>query len=146
MNSFDTNVLLYAVNSDSDDHAACKQIVDIALAEPDSWIMAEQVWFELYRLLRNPNVLRRPLTAVQAADLVVWYRNRSGWKQCAWTPPSMRSLDSLWRKERFPMRRSFDAVLSVTLKTYGVTTLYTRNTRDFVDFGFFELIDPVAHY
>lgn len=144
MNSFDTNVLLYAVNVDSVDHGACKRMVDQALSEPESWIIADQVWFELYRLIRNQHVLPRPLTAEQAADLVAWYRNRSGWKQCAWNPRFMQKLLSEWQDGDFPARRSFDAVLAVTLKAHGVSTLYTRNIRDFNTFGFFHVIDPAA--
>jgi hypothetical protein len=32
----------------------------------------------------------------------------------------------------------------VTLRSHGVETFYTRNTKDFERFGWFKLIDPVA--
>ncbi|TVR87487.1 MAG: PIN domain-containing protein [Spirochaetaceae bacterium] len=144
MNSLDTNILLYAVNRDCAEHGACKDLVDSALREPEVWIVAEQVWFELYRLLRNPAVLARPLGASQAADLVSWYRNSSGWMQCAWTPRLMKQLHTQWGQEQFPARRSFDLILAVTLKAHGVNTLYTRNTKNFADLDFFSVVDPLG--
>ncbi|MCA1754286.1 MAG: PIN domain-containing protein [Spirochaeta sp.] len=144
MNSLDTNILLYAVNRDCPEHRACRELVDAALREPEVWIVAEQVWFELYRLLRNPAVLGKPLGASQAADLVSWYRNSSGWMQCAWSPRLMKQLQAHWAHEQFPARRSFDLILAVTLKAHGVNVLYTRNTKDFADLGYFAVIDPLA--
>ena len=118
MNSIDTSVLLYAINRDCPEHGAAIGLVRRALAEPSSWIVADQVWFELYRLLRNPSVLSAPLSAADAAETIEWYRGRSGWL-------------------------TFDAVLAATLKAHGVRTLYTRNSRDFRTMGLFEVSDPI---
>ena len=76
MNSIDTSVLLYAINRDCPEHGAAIGLVRRALAEPSSWIVADQVWFELYRLLRNPSVLSAPLSAADAAETIEWYRAR----------------------------------------------------------------------
>ena len=77
MKSLDTNILLYSINSDCPEHTICKQLVNKALIEKDQWIVADQVFFELYRLLRNPVVLQKPLTASEAADTINWYREKS---------------------------------------------------------------------
>ncbi len=143
MQSLDTNILLYAINQDCAEHEACKRLIAEALASPATWTVAEQVWFELYRLLRHPRVLSRPLDAVTAADTIAWYRDRSGWTTCAWTPATMSRLHTLWRSPEFPARRTFSAVLALSLRAHGVTRLYTRNVRDFEDAGFAEVIDPV---
>ena len=37
----------------------------------------------------------------------------------------------------------FDRVLSVTLQRNGVKRFYTRNTRDFAEFGFEALVNPI---
>ena len=83
MKSMDINVLLYAINRDCPEHQVCASLVRRALGEPESWIIADQVWFELYRLLRNTAVLARPLSGSQAAATVSWYRNKSGWLHCS---------------------------------------------------------------
>lgn len=143
MKSLDTNILLYSINTDCSEHTLCKQLVDKALNEKDLWIVADQVWFELYRLLRNPAVLQNPLTASQAAKTIDWYRENSGWLKCAWEPDMMKDLKSQWKEESFGARKSFDAVLAVTLKKYGVKEFYTRNNKDFEPFKFFTVINPL---
>jgi toxin-antitoxin system PIN domain toxin len=142
--SLDANILLYAINRDCAEHEPCRALVARALEQPSQWVIADQVWFELYRLLRHPVVLRKPLNAASAADTVAWYRDRSGWASCAWSPGQMGRLHAMWRDDDFPARRTFDAVLALTLRAHGVTRLYTRNGRDFAAAGFAEVIDPVA--
>ena len=144
MQSLDTNILLYAINRDCAEHEPCRALVAHALEQPEQWVIADQVWFELYRLLRHPVVLRKPLDATTAADTVAWYRDRSGWASCAWAPGQMARLHAQWRDQHFPARRTFDAVLALTLRAHGVTRLYTRSGRDFAGAGFAEVIDPVA--
>lgn len=144
MKSIDTNILFYALNRDCTEHNACRILVENALSEPDQWIIAEQVWFELYRLLRNPKVLEKPLSAAQAADAVDWYRNKSGWLRCAWETDMMKELEAIWKENTFPAGRTFDARLAVVLKENGVQEFYTRNARDFEEFRWFEVVDPVG--
>jgi predicted nucleic acid-binding protein len=59
LQSLDTNILLYAINADCPEHGICADLVNRALQQGDEWIIADQVWFELYRLLRNPAELHR---------------------------------------------------------------------------------------
>jgi len=143
LKSLDTNILLYSINSDCPEYLLCRQLVDKALNEKESWIIADQVWFELYRLLRNPVVLQNPLTATQAAETINWYREKSGWLKCAWEPDMMKELYPIWNKEYFSAKKSFDAVLAVSLKAHGVKDFYTRNIKDFENFNFFSVINPL---
>ena len=143
MNSIDTNILFYATNLDCREHEASRLFIDRALREGESWIIADQVWVELYRLLRNSSVLEKPLSAEQAAGTVSWYREKTRWLRCAWEPSMMSGLETLWNRLDFPAGRIFDAVLAVTLKNHGVKRFYTRNTKDFNGFGFFEVVDPL---
>ena len=143
MKSIDTNILLYAVNRECPEHTQSLQLVRTALQEPHLWIIADQVWFELYRLLRNPAVLSKPLSAEQAVYTIKWYRQQSGWLSCAWEPDMMTSLLSYWEDESFPARNSFDLVLAITLAHHGVDMLYTRNTRDFESLNLFKLQNPL---
>jgi toxin-antitoxin system PIN domain toxin len=144
MKSLDTNILLYAINKDCPEHTACSDLVRHALGEPEAWIIADQVWFELYRLLRNPRVLSQPLEAPDAAAAVSWYRNKSGWLHCSWDIGMFGQLEGFWKAGSFPARRSFDLVLATTLKNNGVKEFHTRNTKDFEAFDFFTLVNPLA--
>lgn len=144
MNSLDTNLLFYSLNADCSEHQVCLALVNRALAAPQEWLVADQVWFELYRLLRSPAVQSQPLSAPEASSKIEWFRGRSGWARCAWEPFLMDRLQSRWQKEAFPARRTFDLVLALTLQANGVTEFFTRNTRDFEDLGFLGLTDPLA--
>jgi predicted nucleic acid-binding protein len=141
--SFDTNILFYASIEDCAEHGPSKEALRSALLCPHECVIAEQVYFELYRLLRNPAVLRTPFDARVAADLVRWYRERSGFGLVAWEPGFFEDLAAAWTAAEFPARRTFDAVLAVTLRRNGVTRLYTRNLRDFADCRF-EAVDPIG--
>ena len=143
MQSLDTSILLYAINRDCAEHESCRTLVAEALDAPNDWVIADQLWFELYRLLRHPSVLQRPLDATTAANTVAWYRDKSGWQQCAWSPAQMPRLHAQWAQQDFPAWRTFDAVLALTLRSNGVTRFYTRNVRDFAGAGFAAVVDPV---
>jgi toxin-antitoxin system PIN domain toxin len=144
VNSLDTNILLYAINTDCPEHARCHALVQKAISETNGWIVADQVWFELYRLLRNPAVLQMPLDATTAASTISWYRTASGWLNCAWEPAFMTQLGACWKMADFRARSTFDLVLAITLAQNGVETFHTRNTSDFDDLGLFGVVNPLA--
>ena len=144
LQSLDTNILLYAINADCPEHSIWADLVETAVDQGDQWIIADQVWFELYRLLRNPAVLSKPLGAGEAADTISWYRSATGWQHCAWEPGMMPKLASRWTLDSFPVRRSFDLILAITLKEHGVDVLHTRNTKDFEGLNYFMVKNPLA--
>lgn len=143
MNSIDTNILFYATNQSCAEYSAARLFVEDALATQEEWIIADQVYFELYRLLRNPAVLTEPLSATDAADVVEWYRSMSGWLRCAWEPDMMPTVAGNWRRAEFPRRNTFDLILATTLARNGVTRLYTRNTDDFEKLALLKVENPI---
>ncbi len=143
MKSLDTNILLYALNADCEEHDRARLLIDTALGEPDRWIVADQVYFELYRLLRNTAVLTTPLSAADAARTIDWYRTRSGWLHCAYDSGLMPRVAGTWESESFAARTTFDLVLAVTLASNGVDEFHTRNTNDFRPFGLFTVRNPI---
>jgi predicted nucleic acid-binding protein len=76
--------------------------------------------------------------------VVAWYRNATGWQHCAWEPRMMSKLASRWAYDSFPVRRSFDLILAITLKEHGVEVFHTRNTKDFEDLNYFRVVNPLA--
>ena len=140
MISFDANILFYASIRECDEQERAIASVQEALRSPQNCIIADQVYFELYRLLRNPAVVKNPIAAPEAAELVSWYRDRSGFGRCAWEPGFYADLSASWSASSFPSRKTFDAILAITLRRNGVSRLYTRNLRDFTDCGW--LVHP----
>ena len=143
MNSLDTNILIYAANEDCAEHAKANALVNQALANPRGWIIADQVLFEYYKALRHPKILARPLAADDAAAQVAFLRRRSGFLVCCY---ELRFWDAVFGKleaAEFPCQRTHDLVLGETLRRNGVSTFYTRNTKDFAEAGFPNLVNPI---
>jgi uncharacterized protein len=143
MNSLDTNILVYAANADCAEHAAAKALVDEMLERPEEWLLADQVLFEFYKALRNPRIFEKPLDAKAAARQVTFLCEESGVMRCCYTLEHWDAVIESLRDPRTPFQRTHDIILAETLKSHGVTRLYTRNVRDFEQAGFDDLINPI---
>jgi toxin-antitoxin system PIN domain toxin len=144
LNSLDTNVLYYATNTASPEHEKARALLERVGNEPFQWIIAEQVLFEYYRLVRNPVVLAKPLGADEAAKKIRFFRDELGCQHCAYDRGCWEEAILGLAGAAFPARRTFDLVLAVTLRRNGVDTFYTRNVADFESFGWFRVIDPLS--
>jgi predicted nucleic acid-binding protein len=82
--SLDTNILLYAANEDAPEHVICKAFLQNVIVNPQNWIIADQVYLELYRALRSPRVMSHPLSAVEAAGHVSLLRDGMGVMHCGY--------------------------------------------------------------
>jgi len=141
--SLDTNILLYATNEDAFEHFICKAFLQKVIEKPEDWIIADQVYLELYRALRSPKVMSHPLSAGHAARHVSLLRDGMGVMHCGYNSECWDRLISDLQADDFPYRRTHDAVLAATLLSHGVKTFYTRNTKDFVSAGFDRVTNPV---
>jgi len=139
--SIDTNVLLYSLNRNCVEHVAARAFVESCVNRKDVAI-SELVLVELYVLLRNPAVVREFLDAGRAAALCEVFRRHPHWALI----DTATVMDRVWAAAARPdvaRPRIFDARLAYTLLDNGVTELATHNIRDFDDFGFARVFDPV---
>lgn len=68
------------------------------------------------------------------------------WDVVDYPGPSAGLMDDLWRVSAaadFARRRVFDARLALTLRHHGVTEFATTNVKDFKDFGFSQVWNPL---
>ena len=146
MTSFDSNILLYAFSRASPFHVVARGFLEDLTARHDVAV-SEFVLVELYTLLRNPAVLVRPLSPTAAVEVVQSYRRYPRWMQLGFDPESVALHDELWTvaaKARFARRRIYDARLALSLRRQGVTDFATANAKDFGDFGFARVWNPVG--
>ena len=143
MISCDTNVLFAAVNPDDSNHAIARRFIE-GYANNMQFVLAEQVLVELYCLLRNPMIQKRPLSAAEAAKVIMSIKQNPFWAIV--DVPSVPSvMNEVWRrvaKPNFARRRIHDLRLALTLRHWGVDEFYTRNTKCFQDIDFAQLINP----
>lgn len=144
LKSLDTNILVYAHNADAAESSAALRFLERIAAAPSEWIVADQALWELYRAIRNPNILRVPLDAAGAMARVRTLRVSSGIGQCAYEASMFSHIASILERPRTSYRRTHDILLAVTLLRNGVTEFYTHNPKDFADLGFERVIDPIA--
>ncbi|MGJ3241622.1 MAG: TA system VapC family ribonuclease toxin [Opitutales bacterium] len=144
MKSGDTNLLLYAMNRGCAEHAVAKRWLERALAEPREWIFADQVLFELYRLLRHPRVLAKPLMSTAALAQLQWFREDTGFLHCGYDESRwVGVMEAVANQGERSGLLIYDAVLAETLRSHGVVEFHTRNSRDFESFRCFKIVNPL---
>ena len=143
MKSLDTNILVYALNADCSEYQHAASALQGALDEPQDWIIADQVYIELYKALRNPRIFGKPYRAEKAFSKVQILRDQCGFRRCCYADAVWDQLATKIQRHDFPYQRTHDAVMAETLLKAGVHTLYTRNTKDFEGYGFASLVNPI---
>ena len=145
MTSLDANLLLYCYSEASPFHEKSKDFVESMTAHTDVAV-SEFVLVEFYTLLRNPAVLAKPLGAAEAVEVVQAYRHHPHWMLLGFDPDSVGLHDALWplvSQKSFARRRIYDARLALCLLRQGVTAFATANVKDFEEFGFNRVWNPL---
>jgi toxin-antitoxin system PIN domain toxin len=140
--SIDTNLLLFAQNSDCPEHGKAYEFV-LDAGGRSNVIICELVLVELYVLLRNPAVLARPLSAGTAAEICCSYRTNRNWRLVEYAPV----MDGVWElasQRNFARRKIFDYRLALTLQHHGTKELATANVKDFDGLGFDRIWNPLT--
>lgn len=146
MLSIDTNILFHAFNEDSPSHRAAYGWLTSIQNEEDVAI-SEFILAELYGLLRNPAVLKHPLDADEAVEVIQTYRRHPRWRLIGFTVESRPLHDALWEKARrkdFAFRRLYDARSALAMTAQGVTEFATVNVRDYEGLGFRKVWNPLV--
>lgn len=145
MFSIDTNLLLHAFNEDSPSHAAADAWLT-PLHDSEDGAISEFILAELYGLLRNPAVIKHPLSADEAVEIIQIYRCHPRWRVIGFPIESRPLHDALWQKARrkdFAFRRLYDARAALTMMAQGVTEFATINVKDYEGLGFRRVWNPL---
>jgi len=141
MTAADTNLFLYAANPASPHYHAAAGFFS-EFAQDAEFVVCELVLVELYMLLRNPAVLRRPLSAGQAAGFCRQFRNHPTWQHVDYSSEVAGPIWDWAENTEAGYRRIIDARLALTLLHHGVLDFATANVRDFQSFGFRRVWNP----
>jgi toxin-antitoxin system PIN domain toxin len=143
MIAIDTNVLLFALNADCEEHASARTFLE-ECRERDDVAIAELSLVELYVLLRNPAVIRKPHSAPAAASACQVFRKHPLWTLIE-SAPVMSEVWKVAAQPQFARRRVFDARFALTLRHHGIGELATDNVKDFNGFGFDRVWSPIRY-
>ena len=146
MIAIDTNILLYSYSEASPHHAAARQFLE-TMSPREDVALSEFILTEFYLHLRNPAVLDHPLSAPEAVAVIQTYRQHPRWKILGFPPGSRELHAALWQRaaeSAFARRRIYDTRTALSLIAFGVTDFATANEKDFGDFGFKRVWNPIA--
>ena len=146
MTSCDTNLLFVALESSRTGHEEARTFLE-AHRDDGEFGLCELVLVELYVLLRNPVIARRPLGPAEAAGIIEGLRSNPRWDIFDYPGPGAGVMDAVWERAAsadFARRRIFDARLALTLRHHGVNSFATANEKDFRDFGFERVWNPLG--
>jgi len=141
MLSIDTNLLIYARLGSAPQHPAAKSFIESLAGSPDVAI-AELVLVEFYLALRNPAILRNPLSAAAATAECQLFRRHPRWALIE----NADVMDKVWdaaKNRGIVRRRIIDLRLAETLLAHGVTEFATANVKDFRGLGFTRVWNPL---
>lgn len=145
MQSVDTNILFHALNESSPQHKQASAFME-SLTQRDDVAISELMLAELYRLLRSPAVLIRPLNASGAVRIIQHFRSHPRWKLIGSPIDDRRMHEQLWShaaRSGFAFRKLYDVRLALTLQQHGVTQFATANSKDFTGLGFEKVWNPL---
>src|SRR5665213_1085337 len=141
MLSFDTNLIVYAVNSDAPECEPARAFLASLQARRDVAV-CELVLVEVYLIIRNPRILKRPFGAAEAVKYCDAFRQNPNWLLLE----SASIMNEVWPvagKSNFAFRRVIDARLALTLRHHGIGEFATANEKDFGGFGFTRVWNPL---
>lgn len=125
----DTNVLVYALFTDAEHHAAARALIARGQTGVIGIVVTPQILAEFYAIITNPRRVTQPLTPADAIAEVQKYL-----AEFAVLPVPPDVVD---RWAELAMRHAvvggdiYDLQLIATMIGNGVTTIYTFNDRDF---------------
>lgn len=145
MFAIDTNLLVYAHNTDSPVHLQAKTFLEKVLNERDkdgqlSVCLPAQVLMEFVNVMSRQNVAH-PLTFATVLQIAQDYLDTEI-TILNHRDTQITTFLNLCRKVT-SRKKVFDIALAATLQDHGITGLFTVNVGDFAEFGFLQVVNPL---
>jgi uncharacterized protein len=145
MYALDTNLLVYAHNRASRFHLQAKAFLEKVMNARDdegklSICIPAQVFTEFLNVITWQQ-LEAPLPLTDATQIVQDYLDVGVTVLYPKSTQLNTLLDLL--KSVTSRKKIFDVALVATLKDHGISGLYTVNTKDFEEFAFLDITNPL---
>lgn len=138
----DTNILVYAADTSSPFHAACRGKIEEWRRQSAPWYATWGILYEFLRVITHPRVFRQPWGVARAWGFVEALLASPTFGLLA---PSERhtqvAAEVLKKGEHLRGNLIYDAQTAVLMREHGIKRIYTRDT-DFHRFPFLEPVDP----
>lgn len=140
----DTNILIYAADTDSPDHLPCRDMLETWRRQSSPWYITWGIVYEFLRMSTHPNVFRKPFRTEEALAFIRAVLASPALSLLTPTSRHQALLSAVF--EEIPAIRGnlvFDAHTAVLMREHGIRRIYTRDT-DFHRFPFLEVVDPLV--
>ena len=141
--AFDSNVLVYAANADSEFHTPCHEALEQARLELFPSFLTWNVCYEFLRVTTHQRTFPKPWTSLQSWRFLVRLLDSPGFQILYETDRHGVTLAKTLAE--FPELRGsklFDLHTAVILRENGIKEIYTRDA-DFHRFPFLTVLDPL---
>jgi len=138
---FDSNILVYAHNSESPFYQQARQLHEKVVSRELSAVLAPQNLLEFYSTVTNRTRVERALGQTKAIEEISKYLTY-GFELITPKGIELQTALALTEGKRILDRMIFDAYLVATMLSNGVTTIYTHNEKDFKIFDEIEVVNP----
>jgi toxin-antitoxin system PIN domain toxin len=142
MTACDTNILFPALEASHVNHVAARTYLN-SQADNPVFVICELTLLEVYLLVRNPKVSRKPLDAPKAVAIIQTLRSNPHWRLVDYPGTIMNDVWRVAARPGIAIRRIVDTRLALTLRHHGVTHFATANEKDFAGFGFERVWNPL---
>lgn len=140
---FDTNVLVYAANRDSEFHLPCRRRLEAARQDSSPAFLTWGICYEFLRVSTHPRALQSPWRPGDAWRLIAELLGSSAFDLLVATPRHATVLArTLAELPELRGNVMHDVHTAVLMREYGVSRICTRDLH-FRHFPFLTVIDPL---
>jgi predicted nucleic acid-binding protein len=136
----DTNVLVYALDADTPQHAAARALLEAARDGSATLHVTSQILCEFYSIVTNARRVARPRTSAEALDAI---SDLLAFLHVLPVPAhAVEGWMNLLRRHPVTGGDVFDLQIVATMQANDVQRIYTFNTHDFEKFAELSVLTP----
>jgi uncharacterized protein len=140
----DTNILLYAANSDCREHDVCFELLEKARNQAGAWYATWSILYGFLRIVTHPRVLSQPWEMESAYGFVKSLLSAPGFSLLVETDRHALVVGEIISEiPDLTGNIVSDLHVAALMREHGIATIYTRDV-DFHRFPFLRVIDPIS--
>jgi uncharacterized protein len=131
----DTNVLVYAVNTDAVQHPASRALLEAARDPATCLYVTSQILCEYFAVVTNPRRVSAPVSASDAIASIATMLRLPGLRVLPIPPDAVAGWMTLALSHSISGGDIFDLQIAATMQANGIQRIYTFNVGDFKKFS-----------
>lgn len=139
----DTNILLYAVNTECVEHNEAREFLESARGRAEIHYLTEGICYEFLRVTTHPKVFPKPLLAVDSLRFIDVLLESPGIRLLVSGETHWRRLREILESLHHPCGNLFfDLRTAALMRENGVRTIYTADA-DFLQIPGIDVVNPL---